>query len=391
MIDVRTALALVKKYAVPVLGYKEKKVAEALGDCLYEPLVSEMAMPPFRQSSMDGYAVRFHDGSDFRIVGEVKTGDAQDIPMQPGDAVRIFTGAPVPSQADAVVMQEQTLVSGTKLSVQVKPKQSQNIRDVGTQFQPGTALLTAGTPLNGAALGLCSMIGKETVKVHKKPSVALILTGNELIPPGNPLDFGKVYESNSSPIKGLLELMGYPCKACTISDDYQETIAILKKSMDENNVVLISGGISVGDYDFVGKALEDLEVEEVFYKVRQRPGKPLYFGKKGDSLVFALPGNPASTLTCFFIYVYVALQKIAGSNQPGLPRFLLPMANDYTKNQARAEYLKASISEGQVHLLDGQQSSMIWSFSQANALIFLDEGSQNVKQGDSVEVIYLPF
>jgi molybdopterin molybdotransferase len=164
----------------------------------------------------------------------------------------------------------------------------------------------------------------------------------------------------------------------------------LEKALLTADVVLVSGGISVGDYDFVKKALEALEVDELFYKVRQRPGKPLYFGKKEKCFVFALPGNPASTLSCFYVYVLPLIARLKGSQSEGLLRMEVPLAHDFSSKEARALFLKASVQNKVVHILDHQHSSMLVSFAKANALVYLPEKEVRLKKGAHVEVLLLP-
>lgn len=391
-ISVDEALKIIDHSTAPGLGHvwELKNSDSALGDFCFEAIQSPIAMPPFRQSSMDGYALRMHSSKEYKIVGESKTGDSIDLPLEQGQAVRIFTGAAVPSQADSIVIQEKVTRQQDTIRLEQAAVPHQNIRELGEQFQQGATLLEKGTQLTPAALGVLSTIGIEKVKVYKKPKIAIIVTGNELVQPGKPLAFGQVYESNSLPLKTLLTHAGYPCNVIYIPDDYKTTVRLIEQAANENDMILLSGGISVGDYDFVGKALSELEVTPLFYKVRQRPGKPLFFGKKENTLFFALPGNPASTLSCFYVYVLQALYQCSGAAQPKLLRLKLKLSEDYQKSGARAEFLKATIDGEYVHILEGQSSSMILSFSKANALAYLPEEATHIQKGALIEVLVLP-
>lgn len=389
-ISVDEALKIIEDYCKPQELWELKDTASAIGEFTFEAIQSTIAMPPFRQSSMDGYALRMHTSKEYKIVGEVKAGDASDPAMEKGQAVRIFTGAIVPTQADTIVIQEHVTRKKDTITLQQLVKTNQNIRQTGEQFQIGDTLLEKGTLLNPAALGVLSTIGIKKVKVYKKPKIAIIVTGNELVSPGLSLELGQLYESNSIPLRSLLNHMGYQCSVICVNDDYKSTVMLIEEASLKNDLILLSGGISVGDYDFVGKALSEIGVVPLFYKVRQRPGKPLFFGKKTDTVFFALPGNPASTLSCFYVYVIQALQRLSGPVPPKSMWLILKLSQEYHKTGVRAEFLKAHIEGEYVHILDGQSSSMILSFSKANALAYIPEEITQLEKGDSVKVLVLP-
>ena len=389
-ISVDQALKVIDESCKPWEAWELKKSDSALGDFIFESIKSPIAMPPFRQSSMDGYALRMHASKEYKLVGEIKTGDASDLPLEKGQAVRIFTGAAVPTAADSIAIQEKITRKQEIITLQQPAIQNQHIRELGEQFHRGETLLEKGTQLTPAALGVLSTIGIENIKVYKKPKLAIIVTGNELVRPGASLELGQVYESNSTPLKALLQHNGYQVHIIDIPDDYTTTVHLIEEAIKENDVILLSGGISVGDYDFVGKALNALEVTPLFYKVRQRPGKPLFFGKKQNTFIFALPGNPASTLSCFYVYVMEALKKLSGGTSHSNTRLKLKLAQDYHKPVARAEFLKAFINKENVSILEGQNSSMILSFSKANALVYIPENVSNIKKGELVEVLIFP-
>ena len=229
------------------------------------------------------------------------------------------------------------------------------------------------------------------MEVFKAPKVTLVLTGNELISSHEKLTRGKIYESNSILLEAALHQQGIETQRIYFTEDtLKGTIDVLKKAFLSSDVVLVSGGISVGDYDFVKQALESLKVEEVFYKVRQRPGKPLFFGKKENRFVFALPGNPASTLSCFYVYVLPLLARLRGSQSQGLIRVSMPLTHDFHSKEPRALFLKAHVENKTVTVLDGQHSSMLVSFARANALVYIPENGVSLKKGASVEVLLLP-
>jgi molybdopterin molybdotransferase len=349
-------------------------------------------MPPFRQSAMDGYALSLHDSNNYILIDEVKAGDSHQPILKKGDAIRIFTGAPVPETANAVIMQERVSLNDKRISIEGLVKEKDNIRPLGEQVKKGEIALKKNTKLSPAAVGYLYSLGITNVSVFKKPSIALITTGNELIEPGQSLGPGKIYESNSGMIQSALEKLGvHNIQVYKIKDNYTTTLETLKKAINTNDLVIITGGISVGDYDFVGRALHELQVDEIFYKVKQKPGKPLFFGKKEDSLIFALPGNPAAALSCFYVYVYTALQIIENNPSISLPRISAKSQTTFSKKGDRSQFLKAIYYQGNVTILEGQSSAMLQTFALSNALVYLPSNHSEIKLNEEVEVILLPF
>ncbi|HWV33754.1 MAG TPA: gephyrin-like molybdotransferase Glp [Dyadobacter sp.] len=370
---------------------------QAIGSYLAADVVSPIALPPFRQSSMDGYAIVHSDvteaGTSLRLAGESKAGQA-DLPVvSAGTAVRIFTGAPVPEGATAVVMQENTSpVDGAVQIHEFPVVEGKNVRRAGQQIAQGVVALHVGTLISPGAVGFLKGMNVNEVIVHSKPRVGLLVTGDELLKAGEALVPGKIYESNSAMLQAALKQAGIAEVSITYaSDDLDATIGALSALVEQCDIVLASGGISVGDYDFVGKALEALGAETIFYKVRQKPGKPLLFGKKGEKLIFALPGNPASSLVCYYEYVLPALKKIMGSKEPFLRSVKLPLRHAYRFDGERDEFLKARVEGDEVVSLDGQESFVIGSFAVANAIIYLPVAQNRVEAGELVEVHLLPL
>ena len=389
MISVNDALAKIEARISVTDNTSVVDLENALDHILSEDIISPISMPPFRQSAMDGYAVRLSGENTFRLIGEIQAGDSANPVLEPGDAVRIFTGAPVPDDADAVVMQEHVKGPGVVVEVEINP--GQNIREAGEQIKAGELALKAGSRITPAAVGYLASLGFSEVSVFVKPRISIIVTGNELKAPGKELKRGEIYESNAQMLRAALLKDGFQrVSIFRVEDNLDSTIDSISKALSDSDIVLLSGGISVGDYDFVGEALEENEVEEVFYKIRQKPGKPLYFGLTEENYVFALPGNPASALSCFYIYVLPAIRKYSGYSKSHLERRLLASENEYQKKGDRAQFLKAHAGNSRVVILDGQASSMIHSFSMANALVFLPEDQNEVKKGDKVQVVILP-
>lgn len=370
----------------------EVSLSEAQNLFLAEDIYAPINVPSFNQSAMDGYAFKFDDlESELDIVEEIPAGDIRTIEINQKEAVRIFTGAKIPDSCDTVVMQELTEVIENKLTVKdVGLKFGGNIRKEGHQIKQGDLALEKGSKFNPAALGFLASLGITKVKVSQKPKITILATGNELVKPGTSLQKGQVYESNTVMLKSALNNIDIEPEVVFLLDDLEQTILAIQNALQNSDMLILSGGISVGDYDFVKPALEANGVEELFYKVKQKPGKPLFFGKKEDKLIFALPGNPAAALNCFYIYVQSAINIQVGNLAPFLAKATLPINQSYKKKSGRAEFLKAYNNGIAVDLLEGQGSDVLLSFAKANCLVFLSDEIDVVEQGDIVEVHLLP-
>ncbi|MCE7066368.1 gephyrin-like molybdotransferase Glp [Dyadobacter sp. CY326] len=372
-------------------------IENALGRVLAEHINTPLSLPSFRQSSMDGYAIIHTDISKERsaltLTGESKAGQTNIQTLQAGSAMRIFTGAPVPENATAVIMQEHTSVENGVVIINEFPVEAgKNVRNIGQQIKEGAVALEKGTLLSPGSIGFLQGMNVWEASVYKKPKVGLLITGDELLKKGDPIVFGKIYESNSSMLAAALQQEGILDLEIKYSDDdLESTIQALTELSEKHDMVLASGGISVGDYDFVGKAMEAIGAETIFYKVRQKPGKPLLFAKKEQKLFFALPGNPASSLVCFYEYVLPALRIMSGRQDPFLRSLKMSSKYAYTFNGERDEFLKGLIENDAVIPLDGQESFALRSFAIANAIIYLPTSQNVVKEGDLVEVHLLPF
>jgi molybdopterin molybdotransferase len=373
MISVEQALDLVQSKC-DQLGPITLDVNSALGYVLAKDIYSPINMPPFPQSAMDGYAVNFNSVIDtYAVIGEVAAGESgENYNLNEGEAVRIFTGAPVSSGANVVIKQEIVKRNGDAISFTEPITFGHNIRPLGEQIKVGSLAIEAGKVLTPAGVGFLCGIGITEVLVVAQPKITIIATGNELVKPGNELTVGKIYESNSYMLSAALNQYRYENHSIvTIGDTYEETLIAINRALEASDVLVLSGGISVGDYDFVGKALLEIGVEQIFYKVKQKPGKPLFMGKMGKKIVFALPGNPAAAMTSFYTYVVRGLNLMSGKKNPGLKTQLLSLKERYEKKGDRAEFLKATIEGEQIEILTAQSSAMLKSFAVSNALVYL--------------------
>jgi molybdopterin molybdotransferase len=372
---------------------------DAGGLILAEDVHATMDIPAFPQSSMDGYAFSFDGWKKYKklkIEGEIAAGSNEPFTLLPENAVRIFTGAAVPPGADTVIMQEKVKIdsstgSETELIIDddtIKPGNS--VRPRGSEIKAGTLALEREDVLTPAAIGFLAGIGITAVKVYPNPSISIIITGNELQQPGQPLQYGQVYESNSFTLKAVLQqLLIGNIQILSATDNPEIVTDTLKKALEQSDIVLLTGGVSVGDYDFVVQSAAACGVEKLFHKVKQRPGKPLYLGKKENKLVFGLPGNPSSVLTCFYQYVIPALQNLS-KRKISLQALKVPLAKTFQKNPGLTHFLKGFYDGKTALSLDAQESYRLSSFAKANCLIQIDEEVTICKEGELVTIFLLP-
>ena len=379
---------------IPTPRAVELSLTNAAGLVLATDVIASIDIPAFPQSSMDGYAFSYSDwqqGNGLEIRGEIPAGFSEENRISNRQAVRIFTGAAVPPGADTVVMQEKVSASSGKLVIEDdKLKAGANVRPKGSEIQAGELALEAGTLLTPAAIGFLAGIGITNVLVYPKPIIHLIVTGKELQQPGFPLSYGQVYESNSVMLRsGLQQVSITDVHVVHADDDLAVLTNILQMAVAAADVVLLSGGVSVGDYDFVLEAAKQCGISTLFHKIKQRPGKLLFFGRKENKLVFGLPGNPSSVLTCFYQYVVPALQQFSRRPNP-VKTLLVPLASDHQKAAGLTHFLKARFDGERVQLLGAQESYRLSSYAQANCLVQLDEDTTVKKAGELVAIHLLP-
>jgi len=367
---------------------------DALGLILAEDLFSSIDLPPFKQSSMDGYAINFEEwqnNEELLIDGESQAGLANLKPLSPNSARRIFTGAAVPIGADTVVMQEKTIINNGKLNISdLQLVQGLNVRLQGSEAKANELALEKNVYLSPAAIGFIAGLGISKILVYPQPSVSIILTGNELQEPGKTLELGQVYDANSFALKAALNQMGVKNINILSSEDNLEILnSVLKSALSQSDLVLLTGGVSVGDYDFVVQACQENNVNQIFHKIKQKPGKPLFFGKKKNKYIFGLPGNPASVLNCFYEYVYPAI-GILNNSKRVLIKIQAPISKSQKKALGLTQFLKGYFDGEMVHNLKAQESFRLSSFAKSNCLIKLEEDQTDLAKGQLVEVHLLP-
>ncbi len=387
MISIDEAIAIIEGQETSAEAV-ELPLSDTLGHALSQDIQAPFDVPLFDNSMVDGYALC--GVSDvYTVVGEVQAGSSPGRRLSDGEAIRIFTGAPVPQGTTAVAMQEISVREGDELRLADEVGEGSGIRARGGQLKKDQLVFEKGFCLNPPALGLLGSLGLDRVGVFRKPTISLIVTGNELVAPGKPLLPGEIYESNSYALWGALRSYGFELKdRRSVPDNRDATQLAIGDALQGCDVLLVSGGISVGEYDYVRASLQANAVEEQFYGVFQKPGKPMYFGRQGSKYVFALPGNPASSLTCLYVYVLPFLQRLSGVKRTRLQRIELPIRHDYVNGFNRPAFLKARIEKGKVSILDGQGSSMLWTMAMGNALVYLKEHT-SVVAGDRVSCLLI--
>ena len=393
MITVSDAKKLVLENATS-LPPVNLSLSESAGMVIAEDIYASINIPAYPQSSMDGYAFIFDDlrsNRSLTIQGEVAAGSNASVSVTPGYAARIFTGAEVPTQADTVVMQEKTKVENGKLFIEDDTlQQGSNVRSKGSEIAEDDLAVAKESLIMPATIGFLAGIGVTDISVYPYPSISIIVTGNELVSPGQPLLRGKVYESNSYSLRAALKQLGIHEVNVYRAEDTLETLRqVMAEALQHSDVVFLTGGVSVGDYDFVAAAAEANGIEKIFHKIKQRPGKPFYFAKKGKQLVFGLPGNPASVLTCFYEYVEPALKKMVHQNT-GVQTGRAPLSTSFKKAAGLTHFLKGFYDGKSVTPLHAQESYRLSSFAHANCLIKIEEEVTNCDKGEKVEIHLLP-
>jgi molybdopterin molybdotransferase len=388
LLSVDEALEQMLASAHPVREMEEVPTLEATHRVLARAQRSTMNVPPMDNSAMDGYAVRIADGPKLRIGQKIMAG-AVGRALEPGTAARIFTGAPIPPGADAVVMQEHCTVEGDTVTINRAPARGQWIRRTASDIARGADILPAGKRLLPQDTGLAASVGIRTLPVYRRLKLGLFFTGDELVMPGEPLEPGRIYNSNRFTLRGLAEVFNCELKDYGIvPDSLQATRDVLKRAAAECDVVVTSGGVSVGDADYVKPAVE-AEGELLMWRIAMKPGRPLAFGNVGHAFFIGLPGNPVSSFVTFLIFVRPFLLKAQGMTDVA-PRAIAARADfDWLEPDARREFLRAKWNgSGGLELYPTQDSAVLTSTAWADGLIDNPAG-QAIRPGDAVR--FLPY
>lgn len=396
LIDLEQARSAVLGRAAP-LGVEGVPLGEAVGRRLGRDAVATESVPGFDNSAMDGFAVRAGDTRGARpgapvvlsVVGESRAGHPAERALGAGEAIGISTGAAIPVGADAVVRVEATQVEGGRLLVEEEVAVGRDLRRAGEDIGPGEAVLRAGAAIGPAELGVLASLGAAHVECHRRPRVSVLTSGDELLEPGEEMRPGGVRNSNAYSVPALAERAGAEVGvAGPVPDDLEATRAALAPAL-ESDVAVVCGGVSVGEHDHVKRAFAELGIEQCFWGVALKPGKPTWFGTRGETLVFGLPGNPVSVMVTFLLLVRPAL-AVLGGGRPGRSRTKARLAADCEKRPGRAHAVRCRLELREdgwhAHPFERQGSHVLTSMLGADCLALLPAESGPLRAGEPVEV-----
>lgn len=393
MISVSAAKNMIGNLTAP-LCHEKVPLSAACGRMLALPVYAPADVPGFHQSAMDGYAFTWQSWQQLplQVHNSIPAGVGVTEPLSPQYAARIFTGAALPPGADTVVMQEKTVLHQARLLIQdERLAPGANVRLRGSELAAGQLALEAGSYLHPGSIGFLANMGVHEVCVHRKVRVALIITGNELVQPGLPLMHGQIYDANSWSLLAALQYLPVQVQQILhVPDSLTQTIQAVKTAVAQSDIVLLTGGVSAGDYDYVAEALHSCGAQLLFHKVKQKPGKPLLFAHHQQTLLFGLPGNPASVLTCFYEYVWPAIERMAGFNNSRLQQVQRRLTARVVKKPGLTCFMKAVCNAEEVTPCSAQESYRLSSFHTANCLLVLEENATEHLPGDLVTVHLLP-
>ncbi|MDP3920590.1 MAG: molybdopterin molybdotransferase MoeA [Candidatus Omnitrophota bacterium] len=403
MITINEAQTRIQK-SIPPLRTETLPLGRSLGYILAEDIRAGVDLPTADNSAMDGFILRSRDTASasavrpvrLRIRGAIKAGDRGPRLLAKGEAYRIMTGAFIPRGGDTVLIKENAVIEKGKLVIAAPLKPGSHIRRRGEELRKGSKILKMGGAIHPGIVGILASVGRDRIKVFTKPRVSVIATGSELVEPGRRLRRGQIYNSNAWMIWAALQSMGVtPVAVMTARDQLSVLKTAVKKALGKSDLVIIMGGVSVGDYDFVKDVLGGFGVRQIFWKVKQKPGKPLYFGKQGRALVFGLPGNPASVFTCFYEYVFGAIRQMSGFRRPYLRRENVMLQTPIRGDAKRSLLLKAKMStrfrKRTIAPLGFQASHMISSLRDTDSFIVIPPGRKTVARGKKATADLLPY
>ncbi|WP_282118352.1 molybdopterin molybdotransferase MoeA [Ruegeria atlantica] len=390
MITVEEARALLFDLVSP-LPAETVALSDAASRVLAQDIEATRDQPPFEASSMDGYALKATEvelHAMFKVIGESAAGNRYTGRVGPGQAVRIFTGAPVPEGADFVVIQEDTERRGDLITISDLPSPKTNIRPAGVDFKAGTKI-PAPRRLRAEDIALMAAMNVATAPVTRKPVVALISTGDELVMPGETPGPDQIIASNTFGLKALLEDVGAHVRILPVARDTVSSLETAFGLAEGADLVVTIGGASVGDYDLVSNVSTGLGMEQSFYKIRMRPGKPLMAGRMGQTAMVGLPGNPVSAMVCGYLFLLPMVRRMLGVEQVLPPLRTARLAEPLGENGPREHYMRAMLDETGIRACSDQDSSLLSVLAQANALLVRPPDDPARLAGDEVQ--YLPI
>ncbi|MFD1342508.1 molybdopterin molybdotransferase MoeA [Litorisediminicola beolgyonensis] len=388
MISVEDALDALFSLVTP-LPKEVVALTDADGRVLVEPVTAKRDQPPFAASAMDGYAVAScAPGETLEVIGESAAGHRFDGQVGPGQAVRIFTGAPVPGGATRVIIQEDTERDGDRIRISSDPETATHIRPAGADFRAGFQL-DAPRRLWPEDIALLAALNADRVSVSRRPRVALISTGDELVMPGEAPASDQIVASNIFGLSALFTRAGAECRVLPIARDSVTALREVIGLVDDANLVVTIGGASVGDHDLVAKVAGELGLERSFYKVAMRPGKPLMAGRLGGAMMIGLPGNPVSAMVCGHVFVCPVLNAMQGLPAEPTPLSAAPLSKPVGPNGPREHYMRARWKDAGLEIEDRQDSSLLTVLSGSDALVVRPPNDGPRAAGELVS--YLPL
>ncbi len=369
---------------------------QSCGSILGEEIVAARDIPPFDNAAMDGFAVRSEDTRkvpvSLTLVGEIAAGSTPLKPLAPGEAMSIMTGAKIPAACDVVIQQEWTeRTSEGRVTILRSADPGHNIRRAGSDIRDGTKVFTPGTLLRPQEVGVLASLGKRFIVIHRKPSIAILTTGDEVVEIDKPLPDGKIRNSNAYVLSALVRQLGCEVRSLGIAPDEKSHLRTRINEGLRADFLITTGGVSVGKYDLVMDALKESGVEIKFWKVNIKPGMPLLFGLHGDKPVFGLPGNPVSAMVTFLQFVKPALMRLMGQRKYAPPlRFHARLQDEIKKSDGKRHFVRGVLVNANgsigVRTTGSQVSNILTSLSRADCLIILPEDRNQFKAGEEVEV-----
>lgn len=370
-------------------------IGESIGRILKEDIISGVEMPPFNRSAMDGYALNHLDIKKIPVklkgVGLIKAGDVFKKKLKRGECVKIMTGAALPEHADCVVMVEYTRLSAGMVEVLRAAQKGENVFFRGEDFGRGQKVLDSGTRISSSHIPIFVTLGKKFIKVTGKPKVAILNTGSEIVQLGHKLSRNKIYNSNGPMLEALFRSDGFEPVVLGVAKDNKEELKKMIIGGFGGDILLISGGVSVGDYDLVPDALKELGVKKVFHKVNIKPGKPVFFGIKGKTFIFGIPGNPISNFVAYFIFVMPAIQKMMGYQDYGFGFKEGVLESEFHKKAGRCHFVLVSVAKKKnryfLSPVAGHSSADTLSLAKADGFMMVDVRVTIVKNKERVKFI----
>ncbi len=397
MISVEQAIQTITDHIQP-LGLERSDILNSLGRVLAEDIYAPYDVPPFDNSAMDGYAVKYSDITNcspenpavLHVTGDIPAGFHAAEPLKKRAAYRIMTGAPIPEGADTVVMQEDTRKEGASVVILKAQTSGSHIRKAGEDIKKGAKLFSSGTKLGPAQIGILASIKKACVSIYQKPRVAILSTGDELVDIDDDLSTGKIVTSNSYSLASLVKQSGAVPVILGIAKDKKEDLKEKINNALHADIIISSGGVSVGDYDFVKEVLADLGVEMKFWKVAMRPGQPLAFGIIAGKPTFGLPGNPVSVMVSFEQFVRPSIRKMTGHKKLFRPIITAIAKEKITTSKGKKYFIRCHVQQQEntwyASSTGMQGSGILMSMAEANGLMIIPEMQESVNPGDKVKI-----